>query len=242
MNFSFDVSGTGVSPYGIFLALSFLVSFTVACVLMLKRGVHKMLVFGSAVINFILALYFGCMFTVVANKGLTGQIGFTSMGGLAGVLLGTFVLGLVFKEYKTELWRAYATVIPLVYSISKLGCFSVGCCHGIRYNGPLSVTYHGALPPTTEVELFPVQLAETVVFFVIFLAGVYSNYARNSKNGILTVLIMCSVGKFGLDFLRQSHVGVVLSTNQILCIVVFLGAIIIRLRGAFRKGGYEQEG
>ncbi|MCI5703121.1 MAG: hypothetical protein MR265_03950 [Erysipelotrichaceae bacterium] len=46
-------------------------------------------------------------------------------------------------------------------SISKITYFIVGCCYGIPYNGPFSVTY----PDNLNIPLFPVQLLKQLLLF-----------------------------------------------------------------------------
>lgn len=236
MHFSFEVKDTGISPYAVFMLLSFIVSFSIAYILMVKKQVNKTLAFFSTLLNFILAMYCGYLFAFITSEEKSfRRIGFASIGGLIGVIIGTLILSILFKEYKAELWKAYSTVIPLTYSISKMGCFFVGCCYGIKYNGIFSVTYHGNRPKATEVELFPVQLTETVVFLLIFILGLYLVYIRSCNHGIYVILGLCAIGKFSLDYLRESHQGIVLSVNQVMCILVVIIAITIGIIDNYRK-------
>lgn len=131
-----------------------------------------------------------------------------------------FIWGKVFPEYRAELRKGYIVVLPLTYGISKIGCFLAGCCYGLPYNGPFYVKYHGDMVYVSEMTLFPVQLAETVVFILIFLVGYYWAYVKDLENATILILCVCALAKFLLDYLRASHTNQILSMNQIACIIV----------------------
>ncbi len=212
--------------------LSFLISFMIAVIMMIRKGVDNKKALFSAMFNFICSLYFAYLFSVVTSGDILKylkSISFSSIGGLIGVAVGVIVLSFLFKEYRSPLIKAYALVIPLMYSISKMGCFLVGCCYGIEYDGPFSVTYSGRLAHRPNVELFPVQLMEVVVFFVIFWVGLILEYKIRSKYSVSILVIICALTKGSLDFLRSSHVDQIISVNQAACIVIIIISLIVQL-------------
>ena len=212
--------------------LSFLISFMIAVIMMIRKGVDKKNALFSAMFNFICSLYFAYLFSVVTSGDILKylkSVSFSSIGGLIGVAVGVIVLGFLFKEYRSPLIKAYALVVPLMYSISKMGCFLVGCCYGIEYDGPFSVTYSGRLAHRPDVELFPVQLTEVLVFFVIFLFGLILEYKIRSKYSVSILVIICALAKASLDFLRSSHVDQIISVNQAACIVIIIISLIVQL-------------
>ncbi len=231
MNLAINVDYNRISPYAICFVLSFIISFSIASGIMIKQGTNKTLALLAPIANGISALYGGLLYTLAVS----GQIGFSSIGGLLGLLLGNFILGKVFKKSRSVLWTAYCSIIPLIYSISKMGCFLVGCCYGIPYNGPFNVTYSGKAP-LTYVHLFPVQLAEVIVFFGIFLLSYYVIYIRQSKHGILFCLVLCSLAKFSLEFLRSANMKNVLGINQIFCLVIVFVVILKEILSLLEKG------
>lgn len=229
MFFDISVNYNRISPYSVLFIASFLISFLIAYLVMIKNKIPKTLAILAPMANFIGATFGGLMYTVLVSR----ELGFSSMGGLFGVIIITMVLGLLFSEYKEVLWTAFGTVIPLLYSVSKLGCFLVGCCYGIKYDGPFHVIYsHKA--PLTGVNLFPVQLLESLVFFGIFIVSVYLIWIRKSA-GISFCLALCALAKFSLEFLRESNQSVFLGVNQIFCLAVLFGVGIYQLRKCFYR-------
>ena len=113
--------------------------------------------------------------------------------------------------------------IPLIYSIGKIACFLTGCCYGIEYNGPFSIRYLYSQSNINGVSLFPIQLLESIVFFIIFIISfniVIRGKVNNKNIGILTIMIFLC--KFLLDFLRFTHMENLISFNQIMCIPFIL--------------------
>jgi phosphatidylglycerol:prolipoprotein diacylglycerol transferase len=106
---------------------------------------------------------------------------------------------------------------PLLAGVS---CFFAGCCYGLPYSGPFSVTY----PHIMNKSLFPIQLLEIFVFLSIF---IFCNYFYKKKNITYVTLILVSMFKFLLDFLRYNHLYEFISKNQIFSILLCFITIII---------------
>lgn len=214
-----------ISPYSVTFVGAFIVSFAVVFLLLKKRGVPTNYIGYSILLNVVLILYGGKLFTVV-TRGFQISIftaGFSSLGGAIGLLVGIFVFGKIYPEGRTSLWEAYVTVLPLLYGISKIGCYLVGCCHGISYEGPLAVVYDSDYMQGGPY--FPVQLAESLGFLGIFAVGLLVYLRSSRRNLVPVIMILCATTKFLLDFLREEHLGKVLSANQLVCMVFFLWGV-----------------
>ena len=180
----------------------------------------------SIMLNFLLTIY-GAKLYMVFLSGFQLNLfnsGIASMGGVIGMLCAIVIMGFIYREGRRDLWEAYTLVIPLLYSISKIGCHIAGCCHGIPYEGILAVSYNNEA--TVGGPYFPVQMMETIVFFLLFLVSLVL-YCRKSKYLSSAVFILCAMAKFSLEFLREEHIGKLVSANQIFCIgFVILGILI----------------
>lgn len=221
----FDTLSYTVSPYSILLIASIFIGFAIAVVLLVRSRVNKNIILFSVMINATLIVYFGLGYTVISNiiydsKGL----GFSSMGGMLGVILGATIVFLVTKD--VNILKAYSAMLPIVYAVSKLGCYFVGCCGGIEYNGPFAVKYIGNRDFIMPFYTFPIPLVESICFFVMFAVEILLYKKMEAKYHIVMNMLMCATVKFGLDYLRISHVGQILSMNQIACIVVLIGTCI----------------
>lgn len=219
-----------ISPYSVTFVGAFIVSFAVVFLLLKKRGVPTNYIGYSILLNVVLILYGAKMFSVI-TRGFQISIfeaGFSSLGGAIGLLVGIFVFGKIYPEGRTSLWEAYVTVLPLLYGISKIGCYLVGCCHGISYEGPLAVVYDSDYMQGGPY--FPVQLAESIGFLGIFVVGLLIYLRSSRRNLVPVIMILCATTKFLLDFLREEHLGKIVSVNQLVCIVFFFWGVITLIK------------
>lgn len=215
-----------ISPYAITFATAFVVCFAVVLILLKKRGVPVNYIGYSMLLNVVLILYCAKMFSVMTGGFQIGifEAGFSSLGGAIGLLLGIYIFGRIYPEGRVALWEAYVTVLPLLYGISKFGCYLVGCCHGIPYEGPLAVVYDSKYKQGGPY--FPVQLAESVAFLGIFIVGLLIYFRGSRRFLVPVIMILCALTKFSLDYLREEHLGKILSANQLVCMVFFLWGVI----------------
>lgn len=164
------------------------------------------------------------------------EVGFSSYGGVIAGLLAIILFCLQFKKSLLEALYIFVPSIPLMYSIGKIGCFMVGCCHGIRYSGPFCVVYNHASEPIKGISLFPVQLAETIIFFIIFVYLIVAHI--KNKFSLQTVgvgFILCAVAKFSLDYFRMAHDGM-FSVNQIVSLIfAVLGCAIFYSKNRIKE-------
>ena len=93
--------------------------------------------------------------------------GFVFYGGLIfGYLAAIHFL----KSYKANFQIcAPALIIGFLinFGFGRLGCLSVGCCHGAETTSILSIVYHNSEFAPNGVKLIPVQLYETIFDFIL---------------------------------------------------------------------------
>lgn len=155
------------------------------------------------------------------------NLGLSSYGAVIGILIMIFIFSKQFKIKYKELINIVLKAIPLMYAIGKIGCFVAGCCYGIEYDGIFSITYQYSLSAPNGISLFPVQIVETIAFLLIF---IYLNTTKNKDNIIAESFILCGISKFSLDYLRMSHVGEILSLNQIISLIFIVIGIFLILK------------
>lgn len=241
MEININVYDHGPSPYMLFMTLAIAAGFITAYHLLRREAVEPRIAGMSVMLNLVFVMFFGRIYTMTFSFGSGMSFlnaPFSSVGGLLGMLLGVEIFNLIYRR-KTSAFRCiYVLVIPLIYSIAKLGCFFVGCCHGIPYDGFGSIRYTpcpldagsvsaGLLTDRLpKCSVFPVQLVETIVFAGIFTAAL-SLYIKNKRKYLVqTVMILGGAGKFFMEFLREENAGRILNPNQIICLILFAGAVI----------------
>ena len=237
-----NIAGHEFSSYSLMAILGMLVSFFVVLVRAHRKklGVEDHLYF----------LAFVLIFTVLGAKALY-QIqhlselwtyredifanlqsilnyfggGFVFYGGLIGGCLGAVFYARYFHTDAVAIAQNFIAVIPLFHCFGRIGCFLAGCCYGIPYQGPLSVTFTQALGGPNGVGLFPVQLLEAALNLVIFifLLRMDGKFQKPLQN--FGVYLLCyGAARFFLEFLRGDTVrGVwIFSTSQWISLLAIL--------------------
>ena len=98
-----------------------------------------------------------------------------------------------------------------------------GCCHGIEYAGILHVKYEADSACALTTGVFPVQITETIIFFIIYFL---LNLKRQKKGIVLKTLFFSALAKFLLEFLRYSHVGKIVTVNQMVCLIIMVVGVV----------------
>lgn len=227
-----DIGYGLVSPYSVMILLSFIAGLIGQYLLNIKRGVGKKYARYLIALGPLLSIEGGFLMTYITSKG--ESFGLSSIGGLVGIYAAAFIMGLISRDrYVAMAMLDNCTLIlPLMYSVSKVGCLLGGCCFGIAYHGPFCVEYTGR--GITDRCVFPVQLAETIVFLVIFIIGIILDRKHRRKT-VFVVFMASASAKFMLDFLRDSHTDCVISLNQVLCLVMMLAMSAVVLGEKIRK-------
>lgn len=176
-------------------------------------------IFLYFLLTMLLILFFGKVFTMITSKSTDFlTIGLSSYGGAIGLIVSSLFFEKIMK-LDGFLIKYSIISLPLIYGLSKIACFIVGCCYGLPYNSFFSVTYTNGL----NIPLFPVQFVETIVFIIIF---IICNKYKNCKNIIWITIFTSSLFKFLLDFLRYEHINKIITINQIISIFLMVVVII----------------
>lgn len=171
---------------------------------------------------------------LIQNPGLIISLltgGFVFYGGFIGGFLMLYYYCRKYKLKLTDMLPVIIPVVPLVHAFGRIGCFFAGCCYGIPYDGPLSITFAISDYAPHSIPLFPVQLTESIVNFIIFMIlFILSRKKIQSKKLLALYLIMYSVMRFVMEFLRGDAVRGIyfgLSTSQWVSIILLACGIFL---------------
>lgn len=162
--------------------------------------------------------------------------GYVFYGGLIGAL---FAIAFYCKWFEIDflkLVNVIAPVIPLIHSFGRIGCFCGGCCYGIEYHGPFAIHFHENefVSELNAVPRFPVQLLESFINFILFIALLYYGRKVRKKGSLLGIYLICySIIRFSLEFLRGDvERGILLgvSTSQWISLILLPIGIYLILR------------
>ncbi len=140
--------------------------------------------------------------------------GYSFIGGIIGSFL---TITLYCKRYKLDLKNIvsnFIVIYPLIYAISKIGCFLNNCCYGIVSIN--NINY-----------IFPLQLIDSIIMFRLFLILI-KQFKHQNKLVIVLFLSMFGSIKFIENFFRYSRniMMLNLTLEQIVCtIFVVIGLV-----------------
>jgi len=225
---------TKIPVYAIAILLSLIINIVVVILIYKKHEFSKHEIIGAIVYENIGVILGAKIFNIFQNYKLNRSFdllsaGLSSYGAVIGAIIWLIIFSLQFKKPLKNMLFTFMPSIPVMYAIGKIGCFLAGCCHGIKYNGWGSVVYNYSPAVPANINFFPVQIAETIVFTLIFIYMIAASLKNKFDMKTLGIsFILCGFGKFILDYLRMSHTGKLISLNQIISIIfIIIGAAII---------------
>lgn len=208
--------------YGICLSLGVLVDCCLIGFLLYKLGVEYYKFLPLSLLNFIVTLLGGKILGALQKGSSVLTAPLSSMGGLIASLSVTLLVGLLLKIDFSKIFTAVTLPLPITYAITKLGCAYAGCCSGIPWHGSLSINNTHYIGRT-----FPVQITESIVFFVIFcvFTFLYIKGKFNVKTGLLLIMTCC-IAKGSLYYLRYESIDHPFGSHQIIILSVLLLSLL----------------
>lgn len=218
-----------IHGYGLMIAIGILTALFVGEARAKKRGLS-----GDEMYNLTLMCAFSgflgakLLFCIVEWKNfikdpwsILSSNGFVVYGG---IILGVFGGWLWCRIRKLKFWEYFDVVMPSVaiaQGFGRLGCFLAGCCYGRETDSWCGIAFKNSDFAPNNVKMIPTQLISAAGMFLIAFA--LMRYAKNRRHpgtvGFL-YLILYSIGRFGVEFLRNDYRGEIgiLSTSQFISI------------------------
>lgn len=223
--------------YGIMVLFSLLANVIVVSKISKKYSFFKDEIVGALLYENIGIIYGAKLLTFFTNYSQNSKfeffkLGFSAYGALIGAIVCLVLFCLQFKKSIKDILCIFMPSIPMMYSIGKLGCFLVGCCYGIEYKGIGNIVYKYSPIAPNNIQLFPVQIIESIVFILIFIYMIIKAYQNKFSVKTLGIsFILIGFAKFGLDYFRMSHLNTIISLNQKISVVfVLIGIYLCKKR------------
>lgn len=226
---SFTVHG-----YGLMIAIGLVSGYLIA-----EKRAQKAKLNTDELFNLFIACMIGCaaggkiLYCIVEYKTFLSdplilfdiENGFVIYGGL----IGSFITGYKYCLYKglsfLEYFEIFVPSIAFAQGIGRIGCFLAGCCYGRPTDAWYGIAFTDSMIAPNHIKLIPTQLISSgcdllLAAFLFYLAK------RKPKQGILlsTYMILYSIGRFLIEFLRYDARGSILflSTSQFISIFTFI--------------------
>lgn len=227
---------TKFSLYPTMILLSLLANIIIVILIYKKNNFTKDEIIGALVYENMGIIFGAKLLTYIQNYKTYGNfnflsLGLSSYGALIGAILCLIIFGLQFKKPIKDMLFTFMPSIPLMYAIGKIGCFLVGCCYGIEYNGIGSISYKYSQVAPNHIHLFPVQIIETITFTIIFIYMIKKILKNKFNWKTLGISFLLSgIAKFILDYFRMSHANTLISLNQIISIIFIVIGIVMYIK------------
>ena len=228
--FSFSILGLNFTGFGIAVLLAFLISQIVCERELARRGRD---VEAAAVSDVLFAALVGTIvgakvyFVIMITHNIAdlwSRGGFVFWGGFMGSVL---LCWLTIRRKKLSFVR-FADVAGIAlaagYSVGRTGCWAVGDDYGRVYSGPLAVAFPEGTPPSTVAELrnvfhitdlpanlspstvlsvYPTQLLEVLLGFVMFLILWRMRDHDHAEGWLFGVwCVLAGIERFVVEFFR----------------------------------------
>ncbi len=231
-----------IHGYGLMIAIGVLAALFIGETRAKKRGLSDDAVFSltflCAFFGFVSAKILFCIIefkTLITDPmSVLSSNGFVVYGGIIGGILTAYIYC---KMKKLNFWDYFDLVLPSVavaQGFGRIGCFLAGCCYGRETDSVIGIAFTDSGFAPNGVKLIPTQLISAAGMFLI--AGILLIYARKQRRrgrvGAL-YLILYSIGRFLVEFLRNDYRGEVgiFSTSQFISIFILaLGMVLFTTR------------
>lgn len=233
----FRIGPITVHGYGLMIGLGVIAALLLGDYRAKKKGLDSDAIYGmtffavvlgfaSAKVLYIITQWEG--FLTDPMHYLSGS-GFVVFGGIIGAIITLYIYG---KVKKLDLLKYLDLMVPsvaLAQAFGRVGCFLAGCCYGIETDSCLGVVFtHSDFAPN-GVKLLPTQLFMSAGDFLLMVILLwYSRKERMKGRAAALYLILYSLGRFALEFLRNDNRGMVgiLSTSQFIGILMAIAGAI----------------
>ena len=247
----FNIFGAMIPLYGTLIVTAYLIGIVIAIRNAKKYNLPKEdiifastyagigLVVGAKFLYFVALLpklinHFDLLFKYPAKFLELAFGGYVFYGGFIGVVLGVWIYCARYKVPKMAMVNCLTPVVPFIHSIGRIGCFMAGCCYGIQYDGPLCIHFpeNVIVPALNEVPRFPVQLLESGLNMLLFVALMIYGRKKRQDAKVLGIYLVCySVIRFTLEFLRgdviRGQFGGLTTSQWVSVFLLPVGVILI---------------
>ncbi len=227
-----------IHGYGLMIAIGMLCALFMGEARAKKRSMNSDVLYPMTFLSVLFGFAFAkILFCIVEFKtfmenpaDVLSSNGFVVYGGVMGGALTTYIICKIKKLKFVDYFDLMLPSVALAQAFGRIGCFLAGCCYGRETESFIGITFtHSDFAPN-GVKLLPTQLISSAGMFII--SAVLFLYARKERRagrvGAL-YMILYSIGRFLVEFLRNDYRGEVgfLSTSQFISLFILIVGIII---------------
>lgn len=215
------------STYMLIIGLAFIIAFFIFYKI-LNKNISKVDVLYIYVINITGFAIGSKLLSLFSNKEMLTLSNFINSGySYVGGILGSILLIFIYcKRYKLDfkhILSVFSVIYPIIYSVSKIGCFLNGCCGGI-------------ININNEYYKFPLQLIDSTIMFILF-CTLLVLYIKKEKIVINLFFVTFSGIRFFEDFFRNDRNIIIFNftLEQVICIILIIIFFLVPMYKILKK-------
>lgn len=216
-----------ISTYILIIGISFLIGFIVFYKIS-KRDYTRLDIAYMYVVN-ILGFAIGSkLLSLISNSIKINIYNFINSGYsfLGGILVSILFITLYCRKYKLDfisILSNFTVIYPLIYSISKIGCFLNDCCYGIISINNINYKV-------------PLQLFDSAIMLILFII-LLVQYIKQKKLEIFMFFGVFGIVRFVEDYFREIRNILIFdfTLEQILCGVLIITSVSIIMFKIYKK-------
>ena len=253
----FSIGPFTVHGYGLMIAIGVVVGLFIADKRSPKRGMNGdnvysvtmwTLLMGFLCAKILFIITYFKSFLAAPMSYIRGD-GFVVFGGIIGGIVTIWACCKIKKIRFSDMFDLMIPSVALAQGFGRLGCFLAGCCYGKLTNSAIGIAFSHSDYAPNGIKLIPTQIIMSLGDFAIsaFLFWFATRCEKKimEKSGSdtypsgtegrvgLVYLMLYSVGRFFVEFLRNDYRGSVgiFSTSQFIGLMVFaVSAVFYYLR------------
>lgn len=235
----FRIFGLNIYGYGTMMAIGILAALILLNYIVKKRGYNEDSILNMSIITIVCGVLGGKILFIITELGDIVKDpsilkdfgnGFVIYGAITGGALAIIFYCRKKKWNTLDLLDMVAPCVALAQGFGRIGCFLAGCCYGAETKLPIGVIFKENSLAPAGVPLLPTQLFSSAFDFLlaVFLLW-YSKKQRKNGRVFATYMIIYSVGRFLIEFIRNDPRGKVgvFSTSQFIAIFIVAGGVIL---------------
>ncbi len=249
---AYGIGPISFTGFGLAVLLAFVIAQIIAQTELERRGYDPTpigdLVF-AAVIGGLLGAKLYYVFLMGDITTLWSRGGFVFWGGLIGGIAAVMWVIRIKKLSIMRIADVAGISIAAAYAVGRTGCWAVGDDYGRPWNSPFAVQFPDGAPPSTAgnmhalfgipvpagvspqtvLSVYPTQLVEVVLGFVMFLVLWRLRDHDHAEGWLFGVyMVLAGIERFAIEFLRakDDRFFGVFTTAQLIAIAFVVGGFI----------------
>lgn len=236
---AFSLFGFDIMWYGVIIAFALLLGIAIAMYRAKKAGLNNEIILDILLLTIPLAVIGARAAYVLAHldyysyqPGLVFAIrqgGLAIQGAIAGGILGIFIMCRIKKQNTLLIADLMAPSLILGQAIGRWGNYFNMEVYGTQTTVPWAIRVDD--PSLGIITVHPTFLYESIWNLICFALLLYYDKKFKKRNGeiICLYLILYSLGRFFIEFLRTDNVYIFGSVNlaQAICVLLALAGILV---------------